>query len=239
MMLCCNGDCSELADLGCKVSIPYGDMNENIIKIVIADDHAFLREGIKKTLHDESDMKIIGEASNAADALKMIKELEPDLAIIDISMPGKSGLDVLKDLKPLKKKFRILILSMHPEDRFAIRALKAGAAGYLTKESAPDELVKAIRTVLTGRKYVSKALAEKLVDILSDDPDKLPHEQLSDREYDVFIKIASGMKATEIAEQLSISVHTVNTYRARILEKLNMNSNVELTQYAMHNDLID
>ncbi|HMQ80019.1 MAG TPA: response regulator transcription factor [Ignavibacteria bacterium] len=214
-------------------------MEEKIINIVIADDHAFLREGIKKTIQDEIDMKIIGEASNAIDAIAIIKELDPDVVIMDISMPGKSGLEVLKDLKAMKKKYRVLILSMHPEDRFAIRALKAGAAGYLTKESAPDELVKAIRTVLTGRKYVSKALAEKLVDILSDDMDKQPHELLSDREYEVFIKIASGKKAVEIAAEISISVHTVNTYRARILEKLNMNSNVELTQYAMHNNLID
>lgn len=214
-------------------------MSENIIRIIIADDHSFLREGIKKTIQDEIDMKIVGEASNANDALNIIRELEPDVTIMDISMPGKSGLDVLKDLKAMKKKYRILILSMHPEDRFAIRALKAGAAGYLTKESAPDELVKAIRTVLTGRKYVSKALAEKLADILSDDMDKMPHEQLSDREYDVFIKIASGKKAVDIAAELSISVHTVNTYRARILEKLSMSSNVELTQYAMHNNLID
>ncbi|HMT11688.1 MAG TPA: response regulator transcription factor, partial [Ignavibacteria bacterium] len=183
--------------------------------------------------------KIVGEASNANDALDIIRELKPDIVIMDISMPGKSGLDVLKDLKSLKIKSRILILSMHPEDRFAIRALKAGAFGYLTKESAPDELVKAIRTVLSGRKYVSKALAEKLVDILSEDSDKLPHEQLSDREYEVFIKISSGKKAVDIAAELSISIHTVNTYRARILEKLNMNSNVELTQYAMHNNLID
>lgn len=214
-------------------------MEEKTIRIIIADDHAFLREGIKKTIQDEIDMKIVGEASNANDALDIIRELKPDIVIMDISMPGKSGLDVLKDLKSLKIKSRILILSMHPEDRFAIRALKAGASGYLTKESAPDELVKAIRTVLSGRKYVSKALAEKLVDILSEDSDKLPHEQLSDREYEVFIKISSGKKAVDIATELSISIHTVNTYRARILEKLNMNSNVELTQYAMHNNLID
>ncbi len=214
-------------------------MPENSIKLLIADDHAFLREGIKKTIQDEIDMKIIGEASNGNDALEMILDKQPDVVIMDISMPGKSGLDVLKDLKAMKKKFKILILSMHPEDRFAIRALKAGAAGYLTKESAPDELVKAIRTVLTGRKYVSKALADRLVDILSDNMDKQPHENLSDREYEVFIKISSGKKATEIAEELSISVHTVNTYRARILEKLSMNSNVELSQYAMHNNLID
>lgn len=214
-------------------------MSEKNIRIIIADDHSFLREGIKKTIQDEIDMKIVGEAANAGDALSIIKELQPDVAIMDISMPGKSGLDVLKDLKNIKTKSKILILSMHPEDRFAIRALKAGAAGYLTKESAPDELVKAIRTVLTGRKYVSKSLAEKLVDILSEDTDKLPHEQLSDREYEVFIKIASGVKAVDIAAELSISVHTVNTYRARILEKMDMSSNVELSQYAMHNDLID
>lgn len=210
-----------------------------MIKVIIADDHAFLREGIKKTIQDETDMKVIGEASNANEVLAIMKDSDADVAIIDISMPGKSGLDILKDLKAMKKKFKVLILSMHPEDRFAIRALKAGAVGYLTKESAPDELVKAIRTVLTGRKYVSKALAEKLVDLLSDDKDSLPHEQLSDREYEVFIKISTGKKAVDIADELSISVHTVNTYRARILEKLGLNSNVELTQYAMHNKLID
>ncbi len=214
-------------------------MNEKIIRLIIADDHSFLREGIKKTIQDESDMKIVGEAANANEALLIIKEMEPDVAIMDISMPGKSGLEVLKDLKVLKLRSKILILSMHPEDRFAIRALKAGASGYLTKESAPDELVKAIRTVLTGRKYVSKSLAEKLVDILSEDTDKLPHEQLSDREYEVFIKIAQGVKAVDIATELSISIHTVNTYRARILEKMDMSSNVELSQYAMHNNLID
>jgi two-component system, NarL family, invasion response regulator UvrY len=214
-------------------------MEEKIINILIADDHAFLREGIKKTIGDERDMKITAEASNANDVLSLLQANDVDIAIMDISMPGKSGLEVLKDLKAMKKKFKILILSMHPEDRFAIRALKAGASGYLTKESAPDELVKAIRTILTGRKYVSKSLSEKLVDIINDDFDKQPHETLSDREYEVFIKIASGKKATEIAEELSISIHTVNTYRARILEKLSASSNVELTQYAMHNNLID
>jgi two-component system invasion response regulator UvrY len=214
-------------------------MEEKVIKIVIADDHSFLRMGIKKTINDEVDFKIVGEASNAAEAISVIRETEADVAIIDISMPGKSGLDILKDLKSQKIKIKVLILSMHPEDRFAIRALKSGAAGYLTKESAPDELVKAIRTILTGRKYVSSELAEKLADLLSGDSDKLPHEQLSDREYDVFMMIAGGMKAQEIAEKLSISVHTVNTYRARILEKMSLGSNVELTHYAMHNKLID
>lgn len=214
-------------------------MEDKVIKIVIADDHSFLRMGIKKTINDEIDLKIVGEATNAAEAITVIRETEADVAIIDISMPGKSGLDILKDLKSQKIKVKVLILSMHPEDRFAIRALKSGAAGYLTKESAPDELVKAIRTILTGRKYVSSELAEKLADLLSGDSDKQPHEQLSDREYDVFMMIASGMKAQEIAEKLSISVHTVNTYRARILEKMNLGSNVELTHYALHNKLID
>lgn len=214
-------------------------MESKDIKIIIADDHSFLRMGIKKTISDEVDLKIVGEASNAADAIEVIKSTDADVAIIDISMPGKSGLDILKDLKALKLKIKVLILSMHPEDRFAIRALKSGAAGYLTKESAPDELVKAIRTILTGRKYVSSELAEKLADMLSGDTDKQPHEQLSDREYEVFIMIASGTKPQDIAEKLSISVHTVNTYRARILEKMAIGSNVELTHYAMHNKLID
>jgi DNA-binding NarL/FixJ family response regulator len=214
-------------------------MEQKIIKIIIADDHSFLRMGIKKTISDEIDMKIVGEAASASEALSLVKTSEADIAIVDISMPGKSGLDFLKDVKKMKLNTRVLILSMHPEDRFAIRALKSGAAGYLTKESAPDELVKAIRTIMTGRKYVSKVLSDKLVDLLSNETDKMLHEQLSDREYEVFIMIASGKKTSEIAEELSISIHTVNTYRARILEKMGLGSNVELTQYAMHNNLID
>jgi DNA-binding NarL/FixJ family response regulator len=214
-------------------------MEQKIIKIIIADDHSFLRMGIKKTISDEIDMKIVGEAASASEALSLVKTSEADIAIVDISMPGKSGLDFLKDVKKMKLNTRVLILSMHPEDRFAIRALKSGAAGYLTKESAPDELVKAIRTIMTGRKYVSKVLSDKLVDLLSNETDKMLHEQLSDREYEVFIMIASGKKTSEIAEELSISIHTVNTYLARILDKMGLGSIVDLTQYSMHNNLID
>lgn len=214
-------------------------MNEQKINIIIVDDHYFLREGLKKILSDESDIKVIAEAGNADDGLELIRKLSPDIGILDISLPGKSGLDILKDIKLLNSKIKILMLSMHPEERFAVRAIKSGASGYLTKESAPDELVKAIRTVLKGKKYVSKEFAERLVDLLAGDSDKVPHELLSDREFEVFIKIASGKKTSIIAKELSLSINTVNTYRLRILDKMNLESNVELTQYALKNNLVD
>jgi len=209
--------------------------------IVLVDDHLFLREGLKKILHDEPDMKVIGEAFDYNSLFELLKNGEPDIIILDITLPGKNGLDILKDLKQRRVNSKVLILSMHPEDRFAIRSFKAGALGYLTKESAPDELVKAIRTVLNGRKYVTKDLQEKLITFLLDDSDteKALHETLSDREYEVFIKISLGKKVSQIAEQMSLSIHTVNTYRARILEKMKLHTNSDLTHYAMQNHLID
>ncbi len=210
--------------------------------IVLVDDHLFLREGLKKILHDEPDLKVIGEAFDYFSLFDLLKTGEPDVIILDITLPGKNGIDILKDLKQQKVSSKVLILSMHPEDRFAIRAFKAGAFGYLTKESAPEELVKAIRTVLNGRKYVTKDLQEKLINYLLDIDeisDKPLHESLSDREYEVFIKLAQGKKVSQIAENMVLSVHTVNTYRARILEKMKMHTNSDLTHYAMQNQLID
>lgn len=217
-------------------------MTQNIIKIILVDDHLFLREGLKKILHDEPDFKVIGEAYDFASLLDLLKAGEPDIIILDITLPGKNGLDILKDLKQRKVNSKVLILSMHPEDRFAIRSFKAGARGYLTKESAPEELVKAIRIVLTGRKYVTKDLQEKLIEYLLDDKensDKPIHEMLSDREYEVFIKLALGQKVSHIADNMMLSIHTVNTYRARILEKMKMHTTSDLTHYAMQNHLID
>lgn len=210
-----------------------------MINILIADDHALMRAGLKRILKDEPDLKVVAEASNGFEVIDAVKKEQIDFIVLDLTMPGKNGLEVIKELRQINKTILILILSMHPEDRFAVRALKSGASGYMTKESAPDELVNAIRKIISGRKYISPLLAEKLVSEFGDDSGKLPHEMLSDREHEVFIMIASGKKITEIAEILSLSAATVNTYRARIFDKMKIKSNVELTHYALSNKLID
>ncbi|MBI5304968.1 MAG: response regulator transcription factor [Chloroflexi bacterium] len=210
-----------------------------MIRILIADDHALVREGLKKILKSETDMVVVGEAQNATQVFELLKTCQLDMLLLDISMPGLSGLDALKQLQREYPKLPALILSMHPEDRFAVRALKAGAAGYITKESAVGELVNAIRKIAAGGKYVSPALAEKLADELGTRTTQLAHETLSDREYQVMRMIATGKKVSEIAQELSLSISTVNTYRARVLEKMNLQSNVELTRYAMEHKLID
>ncbi len=210
-----------------------------MIKILIADDHAIVREGMKQIVAEESDMKVTGEAANADDVFNIISNSRFDIAILDINMPGKSGLDLLKDLKIQFPKLPVLILSMYAEEQYGIRALKAGASGYLRKASAPDELVAAIKKIVSGGKYISQALAEKLADTVDSFYNILPHENLSDREFEVMCKIASGDSAEKISEDLSISIHTFYTYRNRLFEKMNMKSNVELTQYAINNKLIE
>ncbi len=210
-----------------------------MIKLIIADDHPLVREGLKKILKEESSIQVIAEAQNALELMELLQKEHVDLVILDISMPGITGLEVLKDLKQRYPKLPILILSMHPEDRFAVRALRGGAAGYVTKESAPDELVNAIRRIYSGKKYISASVGEQLATIVDDHSDKLPHELLSDREYQVLYMIASGRKVSQIAEELSLSVHTINTYRSRIMEKLNLESNVQLTHYAIKHKLVD
>ena len=208
-----------------------------MIKILIADDHAIVREGLKQIVAEESDMKVTGEAGNADEVFEILKTNNFDIAILDINMPGKSGLDLLKDLKIQYPKLPVLILSMYGEEQYGIRALKAGALGYLRKVSAPNELVTAIRKIVSGGKYISQTLAEKLADAVDDSYNKLPHEILSDREFEVMCKIASGESAEKISDDLSISIHTFYTYRNRIFEKMNMKSNVELTQYVINNKL--
>jgi two-component system, NarL family, invasion response regulator UvrY len=208
-----------------------------MIKILIADDHAIVREGLKQIVAEESDMQVSGEAANADDVSKIITAANFDIAIIDINMPGKSGLDLLKDLKVQFPKLPVLILSMYSEEQYGIRALKAGASGYLKKASAPNELVAAIKKIVAGGKYISQTLAEKLADNVSVSNNKLPHENLSDREYEIMCKIALGESAEKISDDLSISIHTFYTYRNRILEKMNLKSNVELTQYVINNKL--
>ena len=210
-----------------------------MIKVFIADDHSLIREGFKKLLKDEMDIEVVGEAGNAKDTMEFVLKNNVDVLSLDINLPDKSGLDLLKELREFKPGLRVLILSMHPEDRFAMRVLKAGAFGYVTKESAGEELVKAIRKVHNGGKYVSATLAEKLVFEIQSGSDKPVHEILSDREFQVFQLIASGKTLAEIADSLSLAVTTVSTYRARILEKLNLHSNAELIHYAITNKLLD
>ena len=210
-----------------------------MINILIADDHELIREGLKKILKKEADMEVLGEARNAQEVFDQVRNRKLGIVLLDISMPGLSGLDVLTELRQKYPNLPVLILSMHPEDRFAVRALKAGAAGYVTKDSAVGELVKAIRKVVTGSKYVSVRLAEKLADELEKGSEKPPHETLSDREFQVMRMVATGKKVSEIAEELSLSISTVNTYRTRILEKMRMGTNVELTRYAIENHLIE
>ena len=210
-----------------------------MISILITDDHSIMRDGLKKILNEQPDMKVVGEASNYHETLNAVEKLSPDIAILDISMPGRNGLDVLKDLKTMHPALKVLILSMHPEERFALRAIKAGAYGYVTKENAAEELVNAIRKLSYGQKYISPMLAEQLADHFGSDLNKMPHELLSDREYEVLRKIAEGSSIKEIADALSLSPATVATYRARVLEKMQLKSNVEITSYVYRNNLID
>lgn len=210
-----------------------------MISILIADDHVLVREGLKKILKSESDMTVAAEAMTAQQVFQRIKAKKPDIVLLDISMPGASGLEVLEELKRDYPKLPVLILSMHPEDRFAVRAFKTGASGYITKESAVEELVKAIRKIVGGGKYVSVTLAEKLASELETDQTKLPHELLSNREFQIMRMIAAGKKIGAIAEELSLSPSTVNTYRVRILEKMKMQNNSELMRYAIENHLIE
>lgn len=210
-----------------------------MIKVLIADDHAVVRQGLKRILQDTHEMVVAGEAVNGQEVLKKVRAEAWDVVILDISMPGHSGLDILKELEHERPKLPVLVLSMHSEDQFAMRVLRAGASGYLTKDSAPDELVKAVRKVARGGKYVSPLLAEKLAYEIGPDSNKLPHETLSDREFQVLRMIATGKAVGEIATELSLSPKTISTYRARLLQKMNLTSNAELIHYAIQNHLIE
>jgi len=209
------------------------------VKILIVDNHPIFRHGLKQILALEPDVVAVGEAVNARNVLELVRKERWAVVVLDITMPGGSGLDVLKQLKHERPKLPVLVLSAHPEDQFAVRVLKAGAAGYMTKEAAPEELIKAIRKVLRGGKYLSESLAEKLAFNLETDSVKLLHETLSDREYQVMLMIASGKTATQISQKLYLSVKTISTHRTRILEKMGMKSNAEIMCYAMQNRLVD
>jgi DNA-binding NarL/FixJ family response regulator len=210
-----------------------------MIRILIADDHAILRRGLIEILTSEIKDAVCGEAENAEQTLAQVQSHDWDLVILDVTMPGRSGVDVLADLKRERPKLPVLVLSMHPEDQYAKRVLRAGASGYLNKDSAPEELIKAIRKVLDGGRYVSPALAEALAMDLGQPADQPLHETLSDRELEVLRLIGSGKSISQIAEVLHLSVTTVSTYRARILEKMNMNNTSELMNYALRHLLGD
>ena len=207
------------------------------MKILIADDHAVVRRGLRQILTDEYKTLSVGEAQNAQEVLNLVGEQTWDIVVLDISMPGKSGFEVLKELKQICPKTPVLILTTHPEDQYAIRLLKAGAAGYMTKESAPEHLIEAIRKVKKDGKYISPSLAEILAENVSGNVEKTPQETLSDREHQVLRLIASGKTVGQIAVELSLSVKTISTYRARILEKMGMKTNAELTHYVISNRL--
>ena len=210
-----------------------------MIRILIADDHAIFREGLKHILSESPDVKVAAEARNGQEVLEKIWSEKYDMVLLDISMPGMSGLEVLKQLKIEKPKLPVLVLSMHPEEQYAVRVLRAGASGYLTKESAPDELITAIRKVSQGRKYITSSLAERLAFEMEIDSEKPLHEVLSDREYQVLRIIAAGKTIKQIAEELSLSIKTVSTYRSRIMEKMKMKTNAELMHYAIKHQILD
>jgi DNA-binding NarL/FixJ family response regulator len=210
-----------------------------MIKILIADDHAIVREGLKQIVAEESDMRVTGEAANANELFELLDKDSWEIVVLDINMPGKSGLEALKEMKTRNIKVPVLILSMFSEDQYGLRAIKAGAAGYLKKVSVPTDLVSAIRKIVGGGKYISPTLAEKLADSVDVNNKKALHQNLSDREYQIMCFISLGKSAEEIAEELAISIHTVYSYRNRILEKMHLKSNVELTQYAILNNLIE
>ena len=210
-----------------------------MIRVLIVDDHAILRRGLIQIISEASDMQVGGEAESASQAIRLAREQPFDVVLLDITMPDRNGFDALKQLKTEKPRLPVLMLSMHPEEHYAVRALKAGAAGYLNKQSAPALLVSALRQVASGHRYVSAKVAQDLAVAIAHDPDRPPHETLSNREYETLRLMASGRTASQIAAELSLSVKTVSVYRARLLEKLQLKNNAELTRYALEHQLVD
>jgi two-component system invasion response regulator UvrY len=214
-------------------------VTKDVIKVLITDDHAIVREGLKQILADTKDIVVSGFAENGVDAIKLARRDDCHVMLLDISLPDRSGIEVLKQLHKECPHLAVLMLSMHREDQYAIRALKAGAAGYLNKQSAPVDLVNAIRQVAAGKKYISAALAQELANQIGEDHETPLHETLSDREYQTLIMIASGKSVSEIAGALTLSVKTISMYRSRLLQKMKLKHNAELTHYAIKNHLVD
>lgn len=210
-----------------------------MIKVLIVDDHALFRDGLKRIFSETDDIQVVAEAVDGKDFIKKAKEYEWDVALLDISMPDITGLDILKRILSIKSSATILVLSMYPEEEYAIRAIRSGASGYLTKDSPTDQLISVIRRLAKGGKYVNPDLAEKLLFNPAHDPEKLTHTSFSDREHLVFKLIVSGESLTAIANKLALSVKTVSTYRSRILEKMNMKNNAQLVKYAIHHKLVE
>jgi DNA-binding NarL/FixJ family response regulator len=208
-------------------------------KIVVVDDHAIVREGLKTILAKAPDLEVVGEAGNAPDALVLLRKTPVQLLLLDIGLPGKTGVDLLKSVKVELPKLPVLVLSNYPEDQYALRVLKQGAAGYLTKESAPELLITAVRKVAAGGKYVSPGVAERLIEDMGVKESEIPHERLSDREFEVFKFIAAGKSLTDIADTLHLSIKTISTHRTRILEKTGFQSNADMTRYALERGLLN
>jgi len=209
-----------------------------VIRILIVDDHVMFREGLKQILAKHSDMRVVDEAGSGQEAMEKVLRHKLDVILLDISLPGRNGPELLSEIKKNKSDLAVLVLSMHPEDQYAIRMMKAGALGYMTKESAPEELISAIRKVATGRRYISSKLAEEMAVALDTNTAKLPHQLLSNREFQVMRMLASGKTLKDIADEIMISEKTVTTYRARILEKMKLKNNTEITIYAIENKLL-
>jgi DNA-binding NarL/FixJ family response regulator len=212
--------------------------NNNKIKVIIVDDHAILRAGINQIICATDDIEVISEAQNGAEAIKLSRQLDADVMLLDISMPDRNGMEVLKYIKGENSHIAVLMLSMHMEEQYAVRALKSGAAGYLCKQSASSDLLNAIRTVAKGKKFITPEVAEILADQVGMEKPQSPHETLSDREFQTMVMISSGLSVGEIADQLSLSVKTVSMYRTRLLEKMHLRHNAELTHYAIKNNLV-
>ncbi|GIK86633.1 MAG: response regulator transcription factor [Burkholderiales bacterium] len=210
-----------------------------MIRILVADDHAIVRQGLRQVLSGEEDFRVTGEASNHGEVMQHLRREGVDVVVLDVAMPGRSGIDTLKQIKAEFPRTPVLILSMYPEDQYAFRALKAGASGYLTKQAAADQIVSAIRTICRGRRYITPELAEELAKTLDHDPDKPPHEALSDREFQTLKLIAAGRTLQQIGDALALSPKTVSVYRARILAKLKLSTNAELTRYALERNLLE
>ncbi len=211
----------------------------NAIRVLIADDHAILRRGLRGIIEETDDLQVVGEAESSAETLKHLRTHPCDVVLLDISMPDRNGMDTLDMIKKEYPKIAVLMLSTHPENQYAVRALRGGASGYLTKQSAPAQLVVAIRQVATGKKYVTPAVAEELARHVQNDSDRPPHELLSNREYQTMCMIAAGRTVSEIAEQLSLSVKTVSVYRGRVLVKLGVTNNAAIAHYAIKNNLVE
>ncbi len=208
-----------------------------MIRILVADDHSVVRQGIKQIVADSPDMQIVGEAATGHEALELVRSGSFDLIILDISMPGQGGLEILRELKAAAPALKVIILSMHPEEQYAVRSLRDGASAYLTKGSPPEELILAIKTVASGKRYITPSVADRLATYIEDSSQREPHELLSDREMEILVLIGSGKQTSDIAEELNLSIKTVSTYRSRILLKLNMETNAQLIRYSLQHGL--